>query len=58
MIYNQVAVLSGHSGMITSVKFCPVPCNGVNYLVSTSSDGSVAFWAHSKKEKNERVVFQ
>ncbi|XP_015599493.1 PH-interacting protein isoform X2 [Cephus cinctus] len=54
---SPVAVLSGHSGMITSVNFCPISCNGVNYLVSTSTDGSVAFWPHTKKP-NERAVFQ
>ncbi|XP_076177700.1 bromodomain and WD repeat-containing protein [Ptiloglossa arizonensis] len=54
---SPVAVLSGHSGMITSVNFCPISCNGVYYLVSTSTDGSVAFWSHTKKG-NERAVFQ
>ncbi|KZC10837.1 PH-interacting protein, partial [Dufourea novaeangliae] len=54
---SPVAVLSGHSGMITSVNFCPISCNGVFYLVSTSTDGSVAFWSHIKK-MNERAVFQ
>ncbi|XP_020710625.2 PH-interacting protein isoform X2 [Athalia rosae] len=54
---SPVAVLSGHSGMITSVNFCPILCNGVNYLVSTSTDGSVAFWPHTKNG-NERAVFQ
>lgn len=57
VISSQVAVLSGHSGMITSVNFCPISCNGVYYLVSTSTDGSVAFWTHTKKRK-ERAVFQ
>ncbi|KAG7201707.1 hypothetical protein KM043_004433 [Ampulex compressa] len=54
---SPVAVLSGHSGMITSVNFCPISCSGVYYLVSTSTDGSVAFWSHTKKS-NERAVFQ
>lgn len=54
---SPVAVLSGHSGMITSVKFCPISSNDIYYLVSTSSDGSVAFWPHTKK-MNERAVFQ
>nr|XP_033340123.1 PH-interacting protein [Megalopta genalis] len=54
---SPVAVLSGHSGMITSVNFCPISCNGVYYLVSTSTDGSVAFWSHTKKGK-ERAMFQ
>ncbi|KAL2733024.1 PH-interacting protein [Vespula maculifrons] len=54
---SPVAVLSGHSGMITSINFCPISCNGVYYMVSTSTDGSVAFWSHTKKPK-ERAVFQ
>ncbi|XP_076220915.1 bromodomain and WD repeat-containing protein isoform X2 [Nomia melanderi] len=54
---SPIAVLSGHSGMITSVNFCPISCNGVYYLVSTSTDGSVAFWSHTRKG-NERAIFQ
>ncbi|KAL0133738.1 hypothetical protein PUN28_001006 [Cardiocondyla obscurior] len=54
---SPVAVLIGHTGMITSIKFCPIACNDVYYLVSTSTDGSVAFWSHTKKP-NERPVFQ
>ncbi|XP_011687322.1 PREDICTED: PH-interacting protein isoform X3 [Wasmannia auropunctata] len=54
---SPVAVLTGHSGMITSINFCPIVCNDVYYLVSTSTDGSVAFWSHTKKPK-ERAVFQ
>ncbi|XP_024885471.1 PH-interacting protein isoform X2 [Temnothorax curvispinosus] len=54
---SPVAVLTGHSGMITSINFCPIACNDVYYLVSTSTDGSVAFWSHTKKP-NERAVFQ
>ncbi|EGI63952.1 PH-interacting protein [Acromyrmex echinatior] len=53
---SPVAVLTGHSGMITSINFCPIVCNDVYYLVSTSTDGSVAFWSHTKKS-NERAVF-
>ncbi|CAG5100564.1 Similar to Brwd3: Bromodomain and WD repeat-containing protein 3 (Mus musculus) [Cotesia congregata] len=54
---SPIAVLCGHSGMVTSVNFCPITCNGVNYLVSTSTDGSVAFWSYTQKS-NERAVFQ
>ncbi|EFN89603.1 PH-interacting protein isoform X2 [Harpegnathos saltator] len=54
---SPVAVLSGHSGMITSVNFCPIVCNDVYYLVSTSTDGSVAFWSHTQ-QPNERALFQ
>ncbi|KAG5885604.1 hypothetical protein JTB14_024785 [Gonioctena quinquepunctata] len=42
-----VAVLTGHNGMITSVNFCPTPCWGVRYLISTSTDGSIAFWTYT-----------
>lgn len=57
IFFLKVAVLTGHSGMITSINFCPIVCNDVYYLVSTSTDGSVAFWSHTKKPK-ERAVFQ
>ncbi|KAK9511582.1 hypothetical protein O3M35_000212 [Rhynocoris fuscipes] len=52
-----VAVLSGHTGAITAVNFCPVPINDVFYLVSTSSDGSVAFWSYTV-EQDEPATFQ
>ncbi|XP_076257590.1 bromodomain and WD repeat-containing protein [Rhynchophorus ferrugineus] len=42
-----IAVLTGHTGMITSVNFCPTPCWGVKYLISTSTDGSIAFWTYT-----------
>ena len=42
-----VAVLLGHTGMITSVHFCPSARWDVRYLVTTSSDGCVAFWTYS-----------
>ncbi|KAK9885011.1 hypothetical protein WA026_009238 [Henosepilachna vigintioctopunctata] len=52
-----VAVLSGHSAMITTVNFCPSSCWNVRYLVSTSSDGAVAFWSYSI-DSNETVTFK
>lgn len=42
-----VAVLAGHTGMITSVNFCPSSRWDIRYLISTSTDGSVAFWTYS-----------
>ncbi|XP_030752508.1 PH-interacting protein isoform X2 [Sitophilus oryzae] len=42
-----IAVLSGHTGMITSVNFCPTDCWGLKYLISTSTDGSIAFWTYT-----------
>ncbi|EEZ97170.1 Bromodomain and WD repeat-containing protein 3-like Protein [Tribolium castaneum] len=42
-----VAVLPGHTGMITSVNFCPSPSWNFQYLITTSTDGSVAFWAYT-----------
>lgn len=42
-----VAVLCGHTGMITSVKFCPSTRSGLRYLITTSNDGSVAFWTYT-----------
>ena len=45
--YFQIAVLSSHGGMITTVAFSPHP--GPNgYLISTSGDGSIAFWSYSR----------
>lgn len=40
-----VAVLNSHTGMITSVNFCPAP--QMKYVVTTSNDGSVAFWQYT-----------
>ena len=44
---SPIAVLSGHTGMITSVNFCPSPKPDLRYLVTTSTDGSVAFWEYT-----------
>lgn len=44
---NPIAVLSVHTGMITSVNFCPSSRWDVRYLITTSTDGSVAFWTYS-----------
>lgn len=51
-----IAVLSGHTGMITSINFCPSSNWDVRYLISTSTDGSVAFWAYSHAT-NGKVKF-
>lgn len=51
-----IALLSGHTGMITSVNFCPSPRGDMRYLVTTSTDGSVAFWPYCIN--NGRFVFQ
>jgi len=48
-----IAVLHEHSGMITSVNFCPTPCWGQRYLISTSTDGSIAFWAYNSDGINK-----
>ncbi|KAL1131749.1 hypothetical protein AAG570_011362, partial [Ranatra chinensis] len=54
-----VTVLTGHTGMITSVNFCPNAFNGIHYLVSTSTDGSVAFWSFTKSpETNSNKPIQ
>ncbi|XP_055716898.1 PH-interacting protein isoform X3 [Phlebotomus papatasi] len=42
-----IAVLTSHTGMITSVNFCPSPRGDLRYLVTTSTDGSVAFWQYT-----------
>ncbi|KAF5301599.1 hypothetical protein FQR65_LT08904 [Abscondita terminalis] len=51
-----VAVLVAHTGMITSVNFCPSSRWDVRYLISTSTDGSVAFWSYSH-DSNEKASF-
>ncbi|CAG9864164.1 unnamed protein product [Phyllotreta striolata] len=43
-----IAVLTGHTGMITSVNFCPTQCLDLRYLISTGTDGSIAFWPYSQ----------
>lgn len=42
-----IAAFTGHTGMITSVNFCPLILQDVRYVVTTSTDGSVAFWAYT-----------
>lgn len=43
---SPIAVLCCHTGMITSVNFCPSTLDHHKYLVTTSTDGSVAFWQY------------
>ncbi|XP_013776730.1 bromodomain and WD repeat-containing protein 3-like [Limulus polyphemus] len=44
-----VAVLTGHTGMVTSLQFCPYPKGSLHYLISTGNDGCVCFWQWSTK---------
>ncbi|KAK6636696.1 hypothetical protein RUM43_010358 [Polyplax serrata] len=53
-----VAVLLGHTGMITGVNFCPGAIGDVRYLTSTSTDGSVAFWVYNHHPIGHETVFQ
>ncbi|XP_046581352.1 bromodomain and WD repeat-containing protein 3-like [Haliotis rubra] len=39
-----VIVLQGHTGMITSVQFCPQAKGDTRYLATTGADGCVCFW--------------
>lgn len=39
--------------MITSVNFCPLIVQDVRYVVTTSTDGSVAFWAYTHDTDNK-----
>lgn len=48
-----VAVLICHTGMITSVNFCPSTRSYARYLITTSTDGSVAFWTYNQEAKNK-----
>lgn len=54
---SVIAVLCAHNGMITSVNFCPNPKNDLKYLVTTSTDGSVAFWQYSQP-RGQKPIFQ
>lgn len=42
--------------MITSVNFCPSPRGDLKYLVTTSTDGSIAFWQYTIS-KNGKTSF-
>ncbi|XP_037956286.1 bromodomain and WD repeat-containing protein 3-like isoform X1 [Teleopsis dalmanni] len=53
---SPIAVLSSHTGMITSVNFCPSPRGDLKYLVTTSTDGSIAFWQYSTP-RGQKVSF-
>lgn len=54
---SVIAVLPGHGGMITSVNFCPNPKSDMKFLVTTSTDGSVAFWQYSQT-RGQKPSFQ
>lgn len=54
---SVIAVLCAHSGMITSVNFCPNPRSDFKYLVTTSTDGSVAFWQYTQP-RSQKPMFQ
>lgn len=54
---SVIAVLCAHNGMITSVNFCPNPKSDLKYLVTTSTDGSVAFWQYSQP-RGQKPIFQ
>lgn len=53
-----VAVLIRHTSMITSVNFCPIARGDFRYLVSTSSDGSIAFWEYTHHPIGSKTVFE
>ncbi|XP_072401421.1 bromodomain and WD repeat-containing protein 3 isoform X1 [Diabrotica undecimpunctata] len=61
---TPVAVLTGHTGMITSINFCPTRCLDVHYLISTSTDGSIAFWPYTYESgvklefRNNPILYQ
>lgn len=42
--FFQIAHIVAHSSMISTVNFCPQTFNGLGYITSTSTDGSVVFW--------------
>ncbi|XP_034117693.1 LOW QUALITY PROTEIN: bromodomain and WD repeat-containing protein 3 [Drosophila albomicans] len=53
---SPIAVLAAHTGMITSVNFCPSPRSDLKYLVTTSTDGSIAFWQYSTP-RGQKITF-
>uniref|UniRef100_H2ZK12 BRWD/PHIP N-terminal domain-containing protein n=1 Tax=Ciona savignyi TaxID=51511 RepID=H2ZK12_CIOSA len=58
---EPVAVLQGHSGMLTSIEFSPVTEGGRGYLISTGRDGNVCFWRwnlHNMEFSKQPVKFQ
>lgn len=50
---TPIAVLAGHTGMITSVNFCSSCHLDFQYLITTSTDGSVAFWSYRNVAYNK-----
>lgn len=54
---SVIAVLCSHNGMITSVNFCPNPKSNLKYLVTTSTDGSIAFWQYTQP-RGQKAIFQ
>ncbi|KAF8777958.1 PH-interacting protein like [Argiope bruennichi] len=44
-----VAVLCGHTGMVTSLQFSPYPKSDDRLLISTGNDGCVCFWHWNHK---------
>ncbi|XP_030376234.1 bromodomain and WD repeat-containing protein 3 isoform X2 [Scaptodrosophila lebanonensis] len=53
---SPIAVLAAHTGMVTSVNFCPSPRSDLKYLVTTSTDGSIAFWQYSTP-RGQKITF-
>jgi bromodomain and WD repeat domain-containing protein 1/3 len=54
---SVIAVLNAHNGMITSVNFCPNPRSDLKFVVTTSTDGSVAFWQYNQP-RGQKPIFQ
>lgn len=50
-----VCVLTGHTGTITSVNFCPSGTWGTKYIATTSYDGSVGFFTYSHAVRDKPV---
>lgn len=48
---SPICVLTGHTGQITSLKFCPLSKDDNRYLVSTANDGCVCFWKWNAKTR-------
>ncbi|XP_026813207.1 bromodomain and WD repeat-containing protein 1 [Rhopalosiphum maidis] len=53
---RPIAHIVAHASMIVTVNFCPQTFNGLGYIASTSTDGSVVFWPF--RSNNGNTIFE
>ncbi|XP_065316123.1 PH-interacting protein-like isoform X2 [Gordionus sp. m RMFG-2023] len=49
--FCPIAILTGHSAMITMLQFSPYCLTDKRYLVSSGNDGNVCIWTYSCKQQ-------